>query len=395
MKILFLAHRIPYPPNKGDKIRSYQVLKYLASRHEVYLACLIDDDRDLRCVEDVRRIVSEVMYERINPWRQRLAMLRALFTGMPLTVLHFYLPSFHQRLRALMQKEKFDALFVYSSNMAEYVKDVSIPVRVIDYCDLDSEKFKQYAEKVPSPFSWLYRLEGKRLAAYEKQAAEYFDHVIFIGPEESKLFACNGFADKIALMSNGIDFERYAGPPLPALESKPYVLFTGAMDYLPNIDAAHWFASAIFPELRKHLPELRFYIAGSNPTSKIRRLHNPSRGVIVTGYVEDIRPYVKNARVFVAPMRIARGMQTKILEAMACGVPVVTSPAAAAGINGRHGQEVLVANTVADYVQQVLQLLTDADMHERLRCQAFQFLREAFVWERNLKILDSLLEKRN
>ncbi len=401
MKILFVAHRIPYPPDKGDKIRSYQVLKYLASRHEVFLACLIDDDRDLRAVEELRRLVPNLHYERLHPWRQRLHMLRALITGKPLTVLHFYSPAFHAQLKTFVKERKFDALFVYSSNMADYVQGLQIPVRVIDFCDLDSEKFKQYAEMSKLPFSWLYRLEGKRLAAYEKQAAAYFDHVIFIGSEEKRLFERNGFNGKLMLMSNGVDFDRYYGRELPARQpsapaappgGKPYLLFTGAMDYIPNIDAAYWFAREVFPKLKMILPELLFYIIGGNPVRKIRKLHHPKAGIIVTGYLDDVRPYIKSAQVFVAPMRIARGMQTKILEAMACGVPVVTSPAAARGIGARAGEHVLVAESVGEYVRQTLQLLLNKKIHARLRRRAFEFLQEKFSWEQNLNLLDMLLE---
>jgi sugar transferase (PEP-CTERM/EpsH1 system associated) len=397
MKILFLAHRIPYPPDKGDKIRSYQVLKYLASRHELFLACLIDDDRDLRAVEELRRLVPNLHYERLRPWRQRLHMLHALVTGKPLTVLHFYSSSLHAQLMALVKKEKFDALFVYSSNMADYVRGLQIPVRLIDFCDLDSEKFKQYTGISKPPFSWLYRLEGKRLAAYEKQAAANFHHTIFIGSQEKRLFERNGFNGKLVLISNGVDFDRYYGYELPARQpsppgGKPYLLFTGAMDYIPNIDAAYWFAREVFPNLKMILPELQFYIIGGNPARKIRKLHDPEAGVIVTGYLDDVRPYIKSARVFVAPMRIARGMQTKILEAMACGVPVVTSPAAARGIGAQAGEHVLVAESAGEYVRQSLCLLVNKKIHARLRKQAFRFLQEKFSWEQNLRVLDTLLE---
>lgn len=397
MKILFVTHRIPYPPDKGDKIRSYQVLKYLASRHEVFLACLVDNDRDLRAVEELRKLVPNLHYERLRPWRQRLYMLRALVTGKPLTVLHFYSPSLYAQLMALVKKEKFDALFVYSSNMADYVRGLQIPVRAIDFCDLDSEKFKQYASISKPPFSWLYRLEGKRLATYEKQAATYFDHVIFIGPEEKKLFGGDNRGDKVAVMSNGVDFSRYYGHELPAQHpsppgGKPYLLFTGAMDYIPNIDAAHWFARAVFPNLKMIMPELQFYIIGGNPVREIRKLHDPQAGIFVTGYLDDVRPYIKSAQVFVAPMRIARGMQTKILEAMACGVPVITSSAAARGIGARAGEHVLVAESAGEYVRQTLHLLLNKKIHARLRSQAFRFLQEKFSWEQNLALLDMLLE---
>jgi sugar transferase (PEP-CTERM/EpsH1 system associated) len=397
MKILFLTHRIPYPPDKGDKIRAYHVLKYLASKHEIHLACLVDNNRDLRAAAELRKLVSHLICIPLQPLRQRFSMLNALITGKPLTVHYFYSHALRGQLEALVRRENFDVLYVYSSNVAEYLWNVNFPLRVIDFCDLDSEKFKQFIARSRPPFSWLYRFEGARLAEYEKKVAARFDHVIFIGPQERRLFEQNGHHEKLVLMSNGVDFDRYYGLELPALQpappgGKPFVLFTGAMDYLPNIDAASWFAQEIFPNLKSALPELQFYIAGGNPVRKIRKLHDPEAGVFVTGYLEDLRPYIKSAHVFVAPMRIARGMQTKILEAMACGVPVVTSPAAARGIGARPGKELLVAETAAEYAQKTLRLLSNKGHRDRLRRQAFGFLHKNFQWERNLGVLDALLE---
>lgn len=394
MKILFLAHRIPFPPDKGDKIRSYQVLQYLAARHEVHLACLIDNPRDARAAKTLRADFPPLHYERLRTARQRMRMLAALCTGKPLTASYFYVPALQRKLNALVAAERFDALFVYSSTMAEYLRDLQIPLRLIDYCDLDSQKFKQFSEASALPLSWLYRFEGKRLAVYEREAAKKFSRVFFINPQERLLFEQNGGANNTALLSNGVDFARYHGetlPDAPASTSSPYLAFTGAMDYLPNVDAAFWCAREIFPRLKASMPEMKFYIIGGNPTRKIRKLHDPSAGIFVTGYLEDLRPLLMNARVFVAPMRIARGMQTKILEAMACGVPVVTSAHAAAGLGANAEREVLIAESAGEYAQQTLRLLHNSDEHERLRRAAFAFLRQNFDWKKNLAVLDQLL----
>lgn len=398
MKILFLAHRLPYPPDTGDKVRSYQVLKHLASQHEVHLACLLDHRCNELAVAALRPIVTNVIYAPVSRFASLGRMLRALFTDQPLTVSHFDSPALRRQLDQLMLQVDFDAIYVYSSTMAVYVLDYKTPLRVIDFCDLDSAKFKQYAVTRKLPMSWLYRLESRRLAIYEKEIAAHFDHVFFIGPEEKKLFAANGFQREVELLSNGVDLDRYYGNTLPAQQptppgGKPYLLFTGLMDYPPNIDAAYFFARKVFPILRTVLPELQFYIMGGNPVRKIRKLHDAKTGIFVTGYVDDLRPYIKNAQVFVAPMRIARGMQTKILEAMACGVPVVTSAAAARGIGAQPGREVLVAETTPDYARQTLRLLLNKKYRQRLRQQAFAFLRRHFDWERNLGSLDILLTK--
>ncbi len=411
MKILFLAHRIPFPPDKGDKIRSFQVLQYLSARHEVHLVCLIDNPRDVRAAEELRRTQPHLVYEELKPFAQRVRMLKALWQNKPLTVSYFYLPRLQRQLDALMARERFDALLVYSSTMAEYVRTCKIPLRVMDFCDLDSQKFKQYAEVTPPPFSWLYRFEGKRLARYEREAAQHFKHVLFINPQERLLFEKNLGGKNTALMSNGVDWAYYNSPlegseggvvhdkhnskhtPLKGgIITQPYIAFTGAMDYLPNVDAAHWCAIEIFPALRAHVPELEFYIIGGNPARKIRKLHQPQHGIHVTGYLPDLRPLLKGASVFVAPMRIARGMQTKILEAMACGVPVVTSSAAARGIGAEAEREVLLADTAKDFARQVLRLLQNADEAERLRQHALAFIKARFDWQKNLAVLEHLLQ---
>jgi len=398
MKILFLAHRLPYPPDTGDKIRSYQVLKHLASQHEVHLACLLDNRCDELDVAELRQLVPNVIYAPVSRFKSYWRMLRALLTDKPLTVSHFDSKTLRRQIERLVAQVDFDAIYVYSSTMAEYVLDYKTPLRVIDFCDLDSAKFKQYAEVKRPPLSWLYRLESRRLAGYEKKVAAHFDHVFFIGPEEKRLFAANGFTRKIELFSNGVDFSRYYGFDLPAHQpgspgSRPYLLFTGIMDYPPNIDAVCFFAREVFPKLKAIMPKLQFYIMGGNPSRKIRQFHNAQTGIFVTGYVYDLRPYIKSAQVFVAPMRIARGMQTKILEAMACGVPVITSSTAARGIGARAGREVLVADTAPEYVRKTLVLLLNKKCRDHLRRQAFRFLQQNFNWEQNLRLLDMLLEK--
>ena len=415
MKILFLAHRIPFPPDKGDKIRSYQTLKYLAGRHEVHLVCMIDNPRDAQAAHELQRTLPSLVYEELKPFAQRLRMLQALWQNKPLTVAYFYLPRLQQQLDALVARERFDALFVYSSTMAEYVRRLKIPKRIMDFCDLDSQKFKQYAEVTAPPFSWLYRFESNRLARYEREAARYFEHVLFINPQERLLFEKNLGGKNTALMSNGVDWAYYNSPPeggqggvaqhddagkffhanntplKGGMIARPYIAFTGAMDYLPNVDAAHWCAREIFPLVRASVPELEFYIIGGNPSRKIRKLHAPHNGIHVTGYLPDLRPLLKGARVFIAPMRIARGMQTKILEAMACGVPVVTSAQAASGIGAQDEEEVLLADSALDYARQTLRLLNNEEERERLRQRAFAFLRENFDWEKNLAVLERLL----
>jgi sugar transferase (PEP-CTERM/EpsH1 system associated) len=399
MKILFLAQRLPYPPNKGEKIRSFNILKHLAHHHEVHVVSWVDGEHDLQATRELKELVPNLHVEPFHPLQQRVQMLRALLTGKPLTVRYFCAGALRKRIDVLLRSTAFDALYVYSSNMAEYVLEAKIPLRLIDFCDLDSEKFRQYAAIHQPPLSWLYRLEGKRLAHYEKHVAEKFDHVIFINAGEKHLFDHGQGNGKTSVLSNGVDLRRYFGDQLPHGHSavpndSPALVFTGTMDYLPNIDAAAWFAGSVFPKIKSILPGAQFHILGRRPAKRIRRLHDPNKAIFVSGYIEDLRARMQGADVFVAPMRIARGMQTKLLEAMACGVPVVTSLTAAKGIGACPGKEVLAAETEAEYARQVLHVLFNPRIRDGLRKRAFQFIKQKFDWERNLQQLDALIQQK-
>lgn len=397
MKILFLAHRLPYPPDKGEKIRSFNILKHLANHHEVHLVCWADGEHDLQAARALKELVPHLHVVPFRPLRQRLQMLRALFSDKPLTVHYFYADELRKQIDALLRSIEFDALYVYSSNMAEYVLEAKIPIRLIDFCDLDSEKFKQYAAIHKPPMSWLYRLEGRRLVRYEKRVAEEFNHVIFINAGEKHLFDNGQSNGKTSVLSNGVDLRQYFGDALPngrpaASNDSPALVFTGTMDYLPNIDAAAWFAENVFPKIKSILPGAQFHILGRRPAKSIRKLHDPDKAIFVSGYVEDLRARMQSADVFVAPMRIARGMQTKLLEAMACGVPVVTSPTAAKGIGAWPSREVLVAETEAEYARQVLHVLFNPRLRDGLRKRAFEFIKQKFDWKKNLQQLDALIQ---
>lgn len=393
MRILFLSHRIPFPPDKGDKIRSFHVLRYLTRRHEVHLACFLDNPRDERALNQWQGMVSRVFVHRLPIRLQRIKMIGSVFTGAPLSVQYFQRKEMAATLQTLNKQYQYDALFVYSSNMAGYARHLDIPLKIIDFCDVDSHKFRQYAAIKLPPISWVYRLEGERLSRFEKKAVQHFDHVIFINTQERGLFAADDGAQKIHVMPNGAEL-----PPPPINRNtgavspkRPYLLFTGALNYLPNVDAARWLATAIFPRIRSVIPEMRCYLVGGHPVRKIRALHSPAAGVYVTGYVEDIVSYIRSASAFVAPMRIARGMQTKLLEAMVCGIPVVTSPAAARGIGAWPGREVLTGETPSDYAKQVLTLLLNPRFCKALCTRARKFLERKFDWEKNLSVLDAIL----
>jgi sugar transferase (PEP-CTERM/EpsH1 system associated) len=277
---------------------------------------------------------------------------------------------------------------VYSSSMAQYVlgSNFSFKRKVIDFVDIDSDKWQQYAEQQSWPLSWLYRREARCLLDYEKTLAHEFDAGLFVSSTEAAMFRTlsPATADKIGFCNNGVNADYFAPSPE---RSNPYptnavpVVFTGAMDYWPNVDAVIWFAQQVLPQLLAIHPEVCFYIVGGNPTRAVQKLAG-NRGVVVTGRVEDIRPYTQHAMAAVAPMRIARGVQNKVLEAMAMEKPVVVSGKGLEGIEAKHGREVLVAERSADYVNLLGQIL--AGGFDSMGPAARRYVSHSFNWDKNL-----------
>jgi polysaccharide biosynthesis protein PslH len=332
MRILFLAHRLPYPPNKGDKIRSFRELEALSRNHEVDLFCFYDQPEDAAYFNDVRRYCRELYAEKISWTRSRARASLALALGRPFTPAFFHSPSMAQRVRRALQSRHYDLVFVFSSSMAQYAESARNLPRVLDMVDVDSDKWKQYAEHAGPPASWLWRSEGRRLAASEKRWAGEFSLTLLCTPAEAQIMQDAAPGARIEAFGNPLDVD-YFDPSMVETTSgiralQPYIIFTGSMDYFPNVDAVTSFYRDVFPAIRAQMPHARFVIAGRNPARAVRELsRDPS--VHVTGAVPDVRPYLRGAAVAIAPLRVARGVQTKILEAMCMGLPVAASSKAA------------------------------------------------------------------
>lgn len=394
--LLFLCHRIPYPPNKGDKIRSFHLLQYLARHYRVFLAAFIDDQDDWQYTEKVMELCEDAYFGALDPKKARLRSLRGLVSGQALTIPYYADRQLRTWVGARVSGEAIDRVIVYSSAMAQYVADAPKRFRrkVIDFVDVDSDKWLQYAEKTRWPMKWIYRREGERLLAYDQKMARLFDASLFVCSAEADLFRqlAPKAMERIGFYNNGVDTD-YFSPEV--IFSSPYpkaakvLAFTGAMDYWPNVDAVEWFARDIFPGLRAQEPDAAFYIVGSNPTERVLQLMQID-GVVVTGRVEDVRPYIQHAVAAVAPMRIARGVQNKVLEAMAMAKPVIVSPQGLEGIAADSGVEVLLAESEQDYVQNLQALM--AGGFRDLGTAARARVEEDFNWEHTLPPVKDLLE---
>jgi len=394
--LLFLCHRLPYPPNKGDKIRSYHFLRHLAGRYRVFLGTFVDDPADWQHVEPLRALCADVHVERLSPRARRVGSAVGLLTGEALTLPYFRSRQLQTWVQAITRREGILRAFAYSSPMAQYLDDVPHLRRFIDFVDLDSAKWGDYARTRKWPISALYAREARRLLCFEKDAASRAEAVIFVTDEEATLFRelAPESADHVMTIRNGVDSE-YFSPAhdfeSPFAPGERAIVFTGAMDYWPNVDAVVWFAREVLPEIRRRDPAARFYVVGMNPDASVRVLGNEPT-TVVTGRVSDVRPYLKYARVIVAPLRVARGIQNKVLEAMAMAKPTVATPAAAGALSALPGSEIEVAADTYAFAEKVLEAM-DPVRGERMGRLARSRVLADYAWPASLKLLDELLER--
>lgn len=384
MRLLMLAHRIPYPPHTGDKVRAYRVARHLATRHDLTLGFVIDDAADQGGLDALRESVPDLEWGGL--WKPA-ALARgaaALAAGGSLSIAYFRSRRLARRVRHRLGGGGYDAIYVSSSPMADYVRGAGLPV-VMDFVDVDSDKWTQYAGAQRAPRSWAYRLEGRRLRAFEAEAVRWGHRCILATAAEETLLRSFAPWARTAVIPNGVDLDGYA-PPADA----PTVIFTGAMDYLPNVDAVEHFCGDIFPAVRRAVPDARFLIVGLNPVPGVRRLAERP-GVTVTGAVPDVRPYYRQSAVCVAPLRIARGIQNKVLQSMALGVPVVATSAAARGLETRPQEHLLVEDDPARFAAAVVGLLSDGDARRRLAGRARAFVERQHAWPALLERVEALV----
>jgi len=393
-RVLFLVHRLPYPPNKGDKVRSYHLLRHLAQQHDVYLGTFVDDPEDEAHVPTVRQWCAELHVARLHPVRARVASLTGLWRDEPLTLAYYRDAGLDAWVRRLRDNHAIDAVVVFSSSMAQYAQRFGVPV-LVDFVDVDSAKWTEYAGAHRWPMSWLYRREGRHLLAYERVVAARSEQAFFVTEKEADLF--RGLAPESALrvqaLGNGVDADYFAPDPArvsPFDPGETALVFTGAMDYWPNIDAVTWFVQGMLPELRARWPALRLHIVGRSPPQAVKAL--ASEVVQVTGTVPDVRPYLQHAAVVVAPLRLARGIQNKVLEAMAMARPVVVASTCVEAIDAVPGQHLEAAATSGDFVRAIGALLGEPDRAAALGRAARQRVEALYGWSARLEALSKHLQ---
>lgn len=397
MNILYLVHRIPLPPDKGDKLRSFRQFEHLTRRHRVWCACFVDTPSDTQYVKPLRGYCKDVAAIRLKRAPAMLRGVAGLARGKTLTESFYSHAAMRAALRKWCDSIQFDVVVAFSSSMAPYALEVPAARRVLDLCDLDSRKWLDYAAVSHGPARWLYRTEGHRLALKERAWLNAFDATFVITESEAAPLQGAAPPGKLHIIGNGVSLPDpsgngsrignwglpigdwglgYSGAPTDHRQStidnpqsaipnrksvresslRSTVGFVGVMDYRPNVDAVCWFVSNCWREIRAACPEAVFRIVGRSPTQRVHKLANVP-GVQVVGGVEDVTSEVRRFDVSVAPMRIARGLQNKVLEAMAVARPVVLTSKAAEGIAAGHDEEYLVADRPADIVDGVVRLL--------------------------------------
>lgn len=395
--LLYLCHRIPFPPNKGDKITTCNVLKFLSRHFDVYLGCFIDDQFDQRYVDDVKKLCKETLFIPLNPSIAKVKGLRAFLTGDPITVPYYSHQKMQNWVNQVITTHGIEKAFVYSGCMAQYLLNPPTSIhKVIHFADIDSDKWRQYAHQATGIMRYVYQREHTTLEHFEINVADNFDISCFISETEADQFKTmvdKQTKPKIQILENGLDCA-YFSPEHPsvlsepyALDSQNYIVFTGAMDYRPNIDAVLWFVENVWPSVLAAQPESYFYIVGSAPPKSVLNLAQ-EKGVVVTGRVEDIRPYMQHAKGAIAPMRMARGIQNKILEAMAMAKPVLSSTIGMEGLENYPTQYLSVEDSPEEITAWIIEKLENPVL---TATESRQWLEANFSWEAKLTPLLSYL----
>ena len=394
--VLYLVHRIPYPPNKGDKIRSYNILKFLAQRYRVHLGAFVDDAEDFKYQSALNEICASNCLLPLNAKRSKFKSLSGFFRGQPLTVPYYHDNKMQRWVDEVLADNAIDKALVFSSSMAQYLSAPHFNRlrRLIDFVDIDSDKWAQYKTQASSVMKLVYSYEARMLLKWERQVAHEFDASFFVSEKEADMFKLLApeVSEKVSHFNNGVDTDYFSldhefESPYP--EDSKSIVFTGAMDYWANVDAVVWFANNVFPAIREKIADANFYIVGSKPDEKVKALAS-LRNIVVTGAVKDVRPYQAHAQVGVAPMRIARGIQNKVLEAMAMALPTVVSPQGYEGINAAPGQELLVVDEVDAWIKAVVDLLSSGDVASMAEA-ARQRVVQDYSWQGSLKRLEQFI----
>jgi len=393
-KLLYLVHRLPYPPNKGDKISSNNMLNYFSAHWRVHLGTFVDDPEDWQYADIVRGKCEDSCIVNLPSSKKISGSALGMLTNKSLSLSYYQSRELEAWVRATVELERPDAVLVFSGVMGRFVKGIlpdDVPV-VFDAEDVDSEKWRSYAASKPWPVSWLYQREANKLLEYEREMAASTDASIFVSTEEAQLFKTLApeSAHKVHFRTQGVD-SAFFDPRLtydnPYEEGQKVLVFTGAMDYWPNIEAVKWFCDNVLDAVKAQVPDFLFCIVGMKPSDEVQRLGALS-GVTVTGGVPDVRPYLAHALAACLPLQLARGIQNKALEAMAMQLPVLATSDALLGIVEYPDVLSYVANDPASMASAAVDILTGP---RQTNLAGRECVLKHYNWDTNLKQMETYL----
>lgn len=357
MKVLFITHRLPFAPNRGDRVRAFHMVRSLAERVDLEVLALAHDEGEMNEVDKVQALGVRARAFLVPKWLNRMRAVPRLLGTQPLTHLLLDAPGLHEALREIAATRPPDVVLAYCSSMARFAVEPpldGIPF-VLDMVDVDSRKWSELAMKASGPMRWIYRREARLLSAFESAASRKAQAVLVINDREQALLRELAPGVDVTVMPVGVDLEDFA-PRTPAADGAN-VVFCGVMNYPPNVDGVLWFAREVWPIVRQQRPDARFLVVGSNPTHAIRHLASAGRSIAVTGTVHDVMPFLWNGAVSVAPLRTARGLQNKVLESLAAGLPTVVTRNVYEGLPDAVRPGCRVADTAEPFARHVLDWL--------------------------------------
>ena len=388
MKIFVLLPRIPYPLEKGDKLRAFNQIKQLSKRNEIVLCALNDspkvDEQD--AFRALQPYCQSINFIRISKLQILLGLVRAFLKGLPMQCGYFYNHRAAKRINSLIVKHKPDILYGQLLRTAEYIRHKDIP-KAIDYQDIFSYGMKRRANIASFITRPVFNMEYRRLKRFEAITFDQFDVRSIISEPDRALFP-HEKRDEILIIPNGVDHDFFK----PQEREKKYdLVFTGNMSYPPNVNAVEYLANDIMPIVWKTLPETTLYIAGATPDPKVKKA--ASERIIVSGWLDDIRDAYAQSRVFIAPMRIGTGLQNKLLEAMSMRLPAITSPLANASLGAKPNEEILIGNNAEEMAQNIITLLTDKEKAERLAQAGYDFTNRVYDWGKATEKLEAAMQQ--
>lgn len=394
MRILFLTHRLPYPPDKGERIRAFHELKYLAARHEVDLFCFADSEEDAKYQSACRAMCTSVSVQVLSKSRRLLGAAWAGIHGKSMSSGYFHSPKLADGIRQVLQRKIYDLIFVYCSSMGQFIPQPAPAPIVVDFVDADSAKWAQYALSCGPTRSWLYQREARAVAALELELGTRAALSLATTEHDAKeLCGSDAGSFPVEVLPNGVEISGSADSrdDSALVNLQPYAVFVGTMSYRPNADAAVFFAREILPRIRQRYPRLNFVVVGRDPDRSVNALTRIP-GVTVTGRVPDIYGYFRHADVSVAPFRISQGFHNKIAESLAVGTPVVTSERAAAGVGLSEREGLFVAERPDEFADTVSYLLSNPGVRSHLRSSTAT-IRQLLSWETRLQRLEQLISQ--